>query len=172
MVQMFTEPLLISISTVPWDKLYVSARATYTGSKPLLLLSVVQSALSSSVVALMSSVSVSMATLKSVSDGKQIPLPVSSVAEIVRLFETIFPLRLSFLTQKWAEMDYPFVLREIGDNDDCPGELTLRFCRSSNASEVYCAKVCTGHMCAEEQWVLDHRPVFFQLKSFGMASAV
>ena len=76
------------------------------------------------------------------------------------------PARLSFLVQDWEGMHGEFLARYIGDNESSPpGTRNLRIFTPDGSLHCY-ANVST-RSCKTPQWMMEGRPVFFKVKSFG-----
>ena len=106
-----------------------------------------------------------------------VPRPIKTVKEMSDVFERHCahkhnagtrqdPVRLSFLVQDWEGMEGEFVARIIGDNESSPpATKNLRIYTPDGS--LYCYANVSTHACRDQQWVLDGRPVFLKVKSFG-----
>ena len=100
------------------------------------------------------------------------PRRISTVEEMLSVFERHLvdreqePPRLSFLVKGWEGMDGEFVARLVGDSESSP-----RFTRNLKIytpdGTLYCFANVSTQVCKEPQWILDGRPVFFKVKTFG-----
>jgi hypothetical protein len=101
--------------------------------------------------------------------------PINSFNELLRVFERHHmidgtvrqdPVHLSFLVRHWQGMDGEFVARYIGENESSPpGTKNLRIYTPDGS--LYCFANVSTRACRDQQWVLDGRPVFLKVKSFG-----
>ena len=103
------------------------------------------------------------------------PRPVITLEEMVEIFERQCPHRgaaeqppprLSFLVQDWEGMGGEWVARYIGDSESSPpGTRNLRIYTPDGS--LYCYANVSVRSCNQVQWIMDGRPVYFKIKSFG-----
>ena len=103
------------------------------------------------------------------------PRPVITFEEMVEIFERHCPHRgaaeqppprLSFLVQDWEGMGGEWVARYIGDSESSPpGTRNLRIYTPDGS--LYCYANVSVRPCNQVQWIMDGRPVYFKIKSFG-----
>ena len=101
--------------------------------------------------------------------------PVTTHQEMVHIFERhcadrggvgMQPARLSFIVQNWEGMDGEWIARYIGDRESSPpGTCNLRIYTPDGS--LYCYANVSVRPCNQVQWIMDGRPVYFKIKSFG-----
>ena len=103
--------------------------------------------------------------------------PVTTHQEMVHIFDRHnmpsndaetqqHPARLSFLVQDWEGMGGEWVARYIGDSESPPpGTRNLRIYTPDGS--LYCYANVSVRPCNQVQWIMDGRPVYFKIKSFG-----
>ena len=103
-----------------------------------------------------------------------VPRPIKSFNDLLRVFNRnntdgeLAPPRVSFDITWDERMEGEFVARMNGDPDATPpGTVELQVYKPDGS--LFGATV-SKRLCATQQWVLDGRPVFFKVKSFGTYS--